>query len=142
MERYLERAGRIVAALASLGRPCDEGVLELLHAEAAVTLTIFEAAPDNVEQQNARLQEEFAIQFLEIDGTTGQFVKIQALENVMMRRGIDPTRIRRDLTVGDPTPIGEAEPSVQDGGARPGHRRIRRKNSSTVPHGDGPSANL
>ena len=119
MERYLERAGRIVAALASLGRPCDDGVLELLHAEAAVTLTIFEAAPDNVGEQNARLQEEFAIQFLEIDGTAGQFVKIQALENVMMRRGMDPTRIRRDLTVGDPTSVGGAEFSVQDGGARP-----------------------
>ena len=119
MERYLERTGRIVAALASLGRPCDDGVLELLHAEAAVTLTIFEAAPDNLEQQNARLQEEFAIQFLEIDGTAGQFVKIQALENVMMRRGMDPTRIRRDLTVGDPTSVGGAEFSEQDGGARP-----------------------
>ena len=63
MERYLERTGRIVAALASLGRPCDDGVLELLHAEAAVTLNIFEAAPDSVELQNVRLQEEFAIQF-------------------------------------------------------------------------------
>ena len=79
MDMYLGRARRIVAALASLGRPCDEGVLELLQSEAAVTLTIFEAAPDNVEQQNARLQEEFAIQFLEIDGTAGQFAKIQAL---------------------------------------------------------------
>ena len=75
IERYLDRTARIAAALASLGRPCEEGVLELLHAEAAIMLNIFEAAPDDVNQQNVRLQEEFAIQFLEIDGTRGQFVK-------------------------------------------------------------------
>ena len=67
--------------------------MELLHAEAAVMLNIFEAAPADVGQQNVRLQEEFAIQFLEIDGTSGQFVKIQALENVMSRRAMDPARL-------------------------------------------------
>ena len=87
IERYLDRTARIAAALASLGKPSEEGVLELLHAEAAVMLNIFEAAPDDVDLQNARLQEELVIQFLEIDSISGQFVKIQALENVMSRMG-------------------------------------------------------
>ena len=101
IERYLDRTQRIAAALASLGRPCGEGVLELLHAEAGVLLTIYEAAPTDVGQQNVRLQEEFAFQFLEIDGTATQSVKIQALENVMSRRGMNPAQLKQDLASGD-----------------------------------------
>ena len=54
--------------LTSLGRPLEQGALELLHAEAVVILMVYESSPDNIEAQNSRLQEKFACQFMEIDG--------------------------------------------------------------------------
>ena len=72
IEKYLERIQRIARVLAGLRRPYDEGALELLHAEAGVLLSIYEASQGDEEQQNVRLQEEFAFQFLGIDGTAVQ----------------------------------------------------------------------
>ena len=119
IERYLERTSRIAAALNSLGNPIADGVVENLQAEAEVLLSIYESAPNDRDAQNERLKEEFAFQFLDIDGTATQFAKLTALENVLARRGFDPARLRQDLTTGDGANLGGASSSQQGGGARP-----------------------
>ena len=119
IERYLERTQRIVTALSSLGKPVAEGVVDGLQAEAEVLLSIYESAPNDRDAQNERLKEEFAFQFLDIDGTATQFAKLTALENVLARRGFDPARLRQDLTTGDGANLEGASSSQQGGGARP-----------------------
>ncbi len=79
LEKYNDRVIRQATALATLGEPLAEGVLEGLLAKATYELRLYEEAKDDPDRQVRILKREYAFELLDVDGTVEQAMRLEAL---------------------------------------------------------------
>jgi hypothetical protein len=108
LERYTERTKKQAKALAALGEPLGDGVLEALLAKATYENKIHEEAMGDALRQLRLLKREYAFELADIDGSVTQAGKLSALESLLEARGENTAELRQLVTAGmevAPTPV-------------------------------------
>jgi len=116
LEKYETRVKKQARVLETLGEPLGEGVLAAILAKATYELRLFEEAKDDPEKQIRLLKRDYAMEMMEVDGSSGQQERLSALEAMLVSRQVSIPELRSLIVQGDdvaPTPK-----KATDGAAR------------------------
>ena len=107
LEKYQTRVRKQARVLETLGEPLAEGVLAALLAKATYELRLFEEAKDDPERQVRLLKRDYAMEMMEVDGSSGQQERLSALEAMLVSRQVSIPELRNLIVQGAdvaPTP--------------------------------------
>ena len=141
LEKYADRIVRQATALAQLGEPLAQGVLEGLLAKAKYELRLHEEAKENMDRQVRILKREYAFELLDVDGTIEQAMRLEALETLLTERNVDAAALKVLIAAGGeiastPSKADEQTPPQAQRGTVSQDRepRILPAASADVPH--------
>ena len=89
LEVYQNRIRRQAGALAGMGEPLSEGVLETLITKSEIEMRLYEEAKGDPQRQTRILKREFAFEMVDLNDTPEQAHKISALEALLENKGVD-----------------------------------------------------
>ena len=113
LERYQERVTRQARALESLGRPLGNGVLEVVLSKASYELKLYEEAGSDPVLQLQCLKQEYAMEMLDIDGSTAQAHRLSALESMLEAKGESIAELRDLVNYSEGARPQRSEPSLR-----------------------------